>query len=142
MKKVMQQIHSIVLVLLMAVFFIPSCRGNGTGSGEPSAAGPGGIMIGMTREQVSQVMLDDLQVLQMTGKARNPYALEFLKGFDGNTLEVMYYYVMMEKGDNIVTEEELVPVILENGIIIGWGWDLLGKLTGRRPVAILLTGNP
>ncbi|UCG38350.1 MAG: DUF3192 domain-containing protein [bacterium] len=95
--------------------------------------GPGGIVVGMTREQVVQAMLQEVQALQMAGRVRNPYATLFIPGRDGETLEVMYYYVTMKKGDNVVTSDEMVPVILKGGRVAGWGWELLEELAGGRP---------
>ncbi len=79
-------------------------------------------------------MLEEVQALQMAGLVQNPYATRFVQGRDGNTLEVMYYYLRMAKGDNVVTEEELIPVILQDGVVVGWGWETLESMVGERPV--------
>ena len=46
----------------------------------------------------------------------------------------MYYYMGMKKGDNLVTENELVPVILKDNAVAGWGWETLEEMTGGRQV--------
>ena len=95
--------------------------------------GPGGVRVGMTRQEVVQAMLDEVQLLQMSGRVTNPYATRFVKNPDGESLEVMYYYMGMRKGDDLVTEEELVPVILKADSVVGWGWEALEEMVGSRP---------
>lgn len=87
----------------------------------------------MNRQEVIQVMLDDVQLLQMSGQVTNPYATRYLKNIDGESLEVMYYYTGMKKGDDLITDDELVPVILRYGSVVGWGWKTLEEMVGERP---------
>lgn len=95
--------------------------------------GPGGVRLGMSRHEVVQVMLDDVPLLQMSGKVMNPYAARYVEDIDGETLEIMYYYTGMKKGDNLVSEDELVPIILKGNAVIGWGWETLEEMVGGRP---------
>jgi hypothetical protein len=90
-------------------------------------------VLDMTRQEVVQTMLDEVQLLQMSGQVTNPYATRFVKNPDGESLEVMYYYMGMKKGDDLVTEEELLPVILKDNAVVGWGWEALEDMTGSRP---------
>ena len=78
-------------------------------------------------------MLDEVQQLQMSGRVTNPYATRFIKNVSGESLEVMYYYTGMKKGDDIVTEDELVPIILKDDSVVGWGWKMLEDMVGGRP---------
>jgi len=89
--------------------------------------------MGMTRSEVVQVMLDEVQLLQMSGQVTNPYATRFIRNIDGDPLEVMYYYMGMKKGDDLVTDDELVPIILMDNAVAGWGWAALEKMAGSRP---------
>lgn len=88
----------------------------------------------MTRPEVVQAMLDEVQLLQMSGQVTNPYATRFVRNINGESMEVMYYYTGMKKGDDLVTEEELMPIILIDNSVIGWGWEALEGMTGSRPV--------
>jgi hypothetical protein len=94
-----------------------------------TAAGPGGVALGMTRQEVIQAMLDDVQLLQMSGRVTNPYATRFINNINGESLEVMYYYTGMKEGDDLVSDEELVPVILKDNSVVGWGWETLEAMT-------------
>lgn len=87
----------------------------------------------MTRMEVVQVMLDEVRLLQMSGQPLNPYATRYVSNIHDEPLEIMYYYVGMEKPDDRVSEEELVPVILKDDSVVGWGWESLEAMTGMRP---------
>ena len=88
----------------------------------------------MTRPEVVQTMLDEVQLLQMSGQVTNPYATRYVRNIDGESMEVMYYYTGMKKGDDLVTEDELVPIILKSDAVTGWGWNTLEDLVGFRPI--------
>jgi len=124
--------YSIILVFLFVSLLI-GCSPGQPGSGSKPVSGPGGVTLGMTRQEVVQTMLDEVQLLQMSGQVTNPYATRFAKNPDGESLEVMYYYMGMKKGDDLVTEEELLPVILKDNAVVGWGWEALEDMTGSRP---------
>jgi len=113
---------------LLAVTLVGCSQGPPAGP----AAGPGGVMLGMTRQEVIQVMLDDVQQLQMSGMVTNPFKTRFFRNVDGATLEVMYYYTGMKRGDDRVTREEVTPVILKDDAVVGWGWEALQEMTGKR----------
>jgi hypothetical protein len=124
--------YLIALALVMVVGLIPSCDREHTLAPEVLIYGPGGIQVGMSREEVIQVMLRNVQVLQMMGGVRNPHAVEFVKDSRGKMLEVMYYYDGMKKADNLVTVDELVPIVLSEDIVVGWGWDYLEEFTAKK----------
>ena len=121
------------VLIIGAVLLLSGCGPKATGTGPDVSSGPGGVRLGMTRQEVVQAMLEEVQALQMAGLVQNPYATRFVQGRDGNTVEVMYYYLRMVRGDNVVTEEELIPVILQDGVVAGWGWEALEAKTGSRP---------
>ena len=87
----------------------------------------------MSRQEVIQAMLDEVQLLQMSGQVTNPFATRFVKDPDGESLEVMYYYMGMKRGDDKVSEDELVPIILKEDTVVGWGWEALEDMAGSRP---------
>jgi hypothetical protein len=124
--------YSIILVFLFTLLLI-GCSPGQQGSSSKPVSGPGGVTLGMTRQEVVQAMLDEVQLLQMSGQVTNPYATRFVKNPDGESLEVMYYYMGMKKGDDLVTEEELLPVILQDNAVVGWGWKALEEMAGSRP---------
>ena len=58
-------------------------------------------------------------------KVTNPYRVEALKGKDGHIHEVLYYYTDLKKDDGVITNDELTPIVLKDGEVVGWGWGYL-----------------
>jgi len=123
-----------VFFIFFLVFGLIACGGGRNSTETRALAAPGDVSLGMTRQDVLQAMLEEVQLLQMSGQVTNPYATRYLQNIDGESLEVMYYYTGMKKGDDLVTEEELVPVILKDNAVIGWGWESLEDMVGSKPV--------
>lgn len=61
---------------------------------------------------------------QQSFTINNPYRSEILQGKD-KTFEVLYYATDVKKDDNAITDDELTPLIFDNGKLIGWGWSFL-----------------
>ena len=55
----------------------------------------------------------------------NPYRSEILKGKNDKLFEVIYYVTDVKNDDNAITDDELTPLIFDNGKLIGWGWSFL-----------------
>lgn len=121
----------IPITAFMTIMMI-SCSTDPSGTGSGIKCGPGGVLMGMTRQEVIQVMHDEVQLLQMSGQPLNPYSTRYMNGLRDESLEVMYYYTGMKKPDDRVTGEELVPIILMDDAVVGWGWDVLEEMTGAR----------
>lgn len=98
----------------------------------PVSTGPGGVTVGMTRSEVQEIMLGEVQKLQMVGQVKNPYATEFRRGQEGQVYEVMFYYAELKTGDNQVSDDELMPVVLLDGKVVGWGWGFLNQVTSNQ----------
>ena len=116
-----------ILPVLICAATVWSCE-KGTPSTPAAAEGPGGITLGMDRSEVLQRMLEEVQALQMSGKVRNPYDRGFRSGPDGTLYEVMFYYTGLARGDNEVSDDELVPVLLVDGKVVGWGREEMARL--------------
>lgn len=54
----------------------------------------------------------------------NPYRSEVLQGKD-KTLEVIYYVTDDKNNDGAISDDELTPLVFDNGKLIGWGWSFL-----------------
>ena len=57
-------------------------------------------------------------------KVTNPYRSEILQGNE-KKLEVLYYYTDKKSSDDAITDDELTPLVFDNGELIGWGWSFL-----------------
>jgi hypothetical protein len=88
------------------------------------------LSVGMTKEQALAIMG------HKSGGGRfgeptvnSPYKSEILPGKD-KTFEVLYYYTDVEStvytaNPATITDDELTPLIFDNGKLIGWGTDFL-----------------
>lgn len=58
----------------------------------------------------------------------NPYRTESVTAKDGRRYEVLYYYTDLKQRDDKITDDELTPLIFENGKLVAWGRDALRRL--------------
>ena len=64
----------------------------------------------------------------------NPYRSETVTGQDGRTYEVLYYYSELKQRDDKITDDELTPLVFENGKLVGWGYPFLDRKVPPKPV--------
>ena len=87
------------------------------------------------------VDMEKAQVLEIMGNARaggqngeptinSPYKSEILQG-ENRTFEVVYYYTDIKNTlyNTVVTvnNEELTPLVFDQGRLIGWGWQFMNE---------------
>lgn len=96
------------------------------------------LSIGMSKNEVLNVMGTETKtakvVLHQYGnwaetpvenmKINNPYRSEILQSKD-KTFEVLYYVTDVRKSDINTSDDELTPLVFDNGKLIGWGWSFL-----------------
>ncbi len=64
----------------------------------------------------------------------NPYRSETLTDKDGKSYEILYYYSELKQRDDKVTDDELTPLVFEDGKLIGWGYPFLDQKVPPKPV--------
>ena len=57
----------------------------------------------------------------------NPYKTENLEK-NNKQYEVDYYLTHIDQADGTIADEELTPLVFENGRLVGKGWEFLNKL--------------
>jgi hypothetical protein len=57
----------------------------------------------------------------------NPYHAEMMQ-IPGRSIEVLYYVTNLRNSDCMIEEEDLTPLVFENGKLIGWGGHFLAGL--------------
>jgi hypothetical protein len=88
------------------------------------------LSVGMTKEQVTAVMGHKSGGGWFGEPTVNsPYKSEILQGKD-KTFEVLYYYtdvksVIYTANPATITDDELTPLVFDNGKLIGWGASFL-----------------
>ncbi|MFT5386938.1 MAG: hypothetical protein ACI9E5_000055 [Candidatus Omnitrophota bacterium] len=95
------------------------------------------VFIGMTKDEVKGVLGEKLRIgyLRSQGDDKvlkaitldSPYKSESFKGSTGS-YDVLYYYTHVKRADNIIAEDEMTPLVFEEGKLIGKGWDFLFRL--------------
>ena len=92
------------------------------------------LSIGMSKAEVLATMgtksIAKRDINLITTTINNPYRSEILQGKDA-TLEVIYYVTDVKKDDYAITDDELTPLVFDNGKLIGWGWSFLKDNTQK-----------
>ena len=92
------------------------------------------LSLGMSKNEVHQVMGNEPikanieaagVVIYGIQRINNPYRSETLKGKDGKNYAVLFYYTDVKNKDNAITDDELTPIVLLDGKLVGWGWSFL-----------------
>lgn len=92
------------------------------------------LAVGMSKNEVHQVMGNEtIRALAEQGarkefgmqRVNNPYRLETLKGKDGKSYQILFYYTDIKKVDGAITDDELTPIVLADDKVVGWGWGFL-----------------
>jgi len=102
------------------------------------------LKLGHTRLEVESIMGDAraggglpevlygrVQYLQ----ARNPMREERLLGTDGQEYEVLFYYTDLRERDDKITDDELTPIVLRGGKVVGIGYPFLQRVR-KAPTAL------
>ena len=105
----------------------------------PSLEGINKALPGMTQQEVKSLAGQDLVIgyAYQTGKPEdrasyktitvpNPYKTETVKRASKNYV-VEYYLTQIIQADGAVTDDELTPLIFENGRCVGKGWDFYNQ---------------
>ena len=85
------------------------------------------LSIGMTKAEVLDIMgtktvKDGFLYCNMT--INNPYRSEILQGKD-KTFEIIYYFTDEKGKPCTISDDDLTPLIFDNGKLIGWGQNFL-----------------
>ena len=82
------------------------------------------LSLGLSKSEVLQIM--GIETIKAGGdRITNPYRTETLKGEDRRIYEVLFYYTDFKKRDGAVSDDELTPLVIKDGKLIGWGWNFL-----------------
>jgi len=99
------------------------------------------LKVGQTRQQVLEEMGTEPQifnqgVFRSDGVVPNPYDSE--THLVGSTeIEVLYYVTNVQNKDGVITNDELTPLVLVDGILVGWGWTYLQTFTDDNDLVLI-----
>jgi len=86
------------------------------------------LKVGMTRAQVVEVMGDEQwdDVKGGFDVMSNPYETASYSSGHGDPIEVLYYYTTFHRWSGTAPKpKHLTPVVLTNGVLVGWGHEFL-----------------
>ncbi len=119
--------------LSIAVLFLAACANPFAVMRDANRAALASVDIGMNKSQVQSIM-GNRSAEERGEKYENPYKRETIRGTDGISHEVIYYYTQ-QIGDKPI-ETGLSPVVLLDGKVVGVGWGFLDSLTGSSTTTI------
>ena len=99
------------------------------------------LEVGQTQQQVLEEMGTEPQifnqgVFRSDGVVPNPYDSE--THLVGSTeIEVLYYVTNVQNKDGVITNDELTPLVLVDGILVGWGWTYLQTFTDDNDLVLI-----
>jgi len=95
------------------------------------------IKTGMSLQEVQEILNSNENIIGYKKKSntetfekiviKNPYRSEFIYSGDDQYL-INYYFTGVKNPDGIISDEELIPVIFKDKIVIGKGQDYLFNL--------------
>ncbi len=96
------------------------------------------ISIGMSMDQVKSLIGDEItvgftvkeegQTSQLTVKSLQKEETLSVQGF---SYQVLYYFTYIVHPDDQITDDELTPLVFENGILIAKTWDDFNKIKSK-----------
>jgi len=91
---------------------------------------------GITRDEATKLMGTEgksrclrenrLGICMSSEVVSNPYRATGVQN-EGRTYEILYYWTDVKPQDGTITDDELTPLIFENGKLIGWGQDVFSS---------------
>jgi len=105
MKTRISTIAAVLLAALCLAACFGGCAGTPWGIVARNKENSRNLRVGMTKEEVLGIMGEPIR----DEKFCEP--------------DIWYYYIEMVWGDGLVTEDECLPLIFDNGKLIGWGND-------------------
>ncbi|MFC1699919.1 DUF3192 domain-containing protein [Candidatus Omnitrophota bacterium] len=98
------------------------------------------ISIGMTKQEVLDTMgTKTTNAYDSAGSLseviNNPYKTETLRSKD-KTFEVLYYYTEIKSADGAINDDELTPLVFDEGKLLGWGWSFFEDTTQKYQIKV------
>jgi hypothetical protein len=129
-----------VMFVVALTFLLAGCAATLHKAIAPNRESLKKLNIGMTKDEVLGVMGTKafvsggfVQILgfgqepEKTLVINNPYRSEIL-ALNDKKLEVIYYVTDVKKDDGAISDDELTPLVFEDGKLIGWGQVFLKEI--------------
>ena len=107
------------------------------------------LSVGMTKDEVlaimgtgtietyrKQIREMDTDEVYRDETITQPYRNELIETSAGEPVELLWYYTDRKKADGVLSDDELTPLILQEGHLVGWGWSFLSQNVERYNITI------
>jgi len=115
-----------IILVLMAALFITGCATMSDRTLVSNSKSLNNLSLGMSKEEVLKIMGTE-PVTSEGQSVDNPYRRDIFKG-SSNTYEILYYVSDVKINDGSISDNELTPIVLLDGKLVGWGWDFVQTL--------------
>ena len=85
---------------------------------------------GITKSDVLKIMGTETISAKYGNVITNPYRTEMYRA-GGHTFELIFYYTDKKKSDGAITDDELMPIVILDGKLDGWGWSYWNNLVQK-----------
>ncbi len=120
-------------ISLIAGFLLAGCANPYAIMRDGNRAALAKVDVGMSKSQVESTM--GSRSAEGDGERyENPYKRETIRGTDGQSHDVLYYYTQ-QIGERPI-ETGLTPVVFHEGRVIGIGWGYLDGIAGASTTTI------
>ncbi|MCU0651813.1 MAG: DUF3192 domain-containing protein [Candidatus Omnitrophica bacterium] len=115
-----------IIYLLTVFVFIAGCATMTDRTLVSNSKSLNSLSLGMPRAEVLKIMGTE-PVMSEGQSVDNPYRTDIFKGAN-KTYEILYYVSDVKINDGSISDNELTPVVLLDGKLVGWGWDFVQTL--------------
>jgi hypothetical protein len=75
----------------------------------------------------SKEISKEVRALYRSERITNPFRTETSRTANGAQIEILLYYTDILEVDGAITDDELTPIVIEDGVLAGWGWVFLDQ---------------
>ena len=94
-----------------------------------------GLSAGMSKQEVLSLM-GTKTVRSGDGTiVTNPHRTEMYRA-KNSVFELLLYYTEIKKSDGAITDDELIPLVLKDGKLDGWGWSYWENVTQKLEIRV------
>jgi hypothetical protein len=79
------------------------------------------LSVGISKQEVLEIMGTETIRADNATIITNPYRTEMYRTGD-SVFELVLYYTDLQKADGAITDDELTPIVVKDGVVDGWGW--------------------
>ena len=121
----------ILLVMLAMVALIGCAAATLKEIGDTTTVKLATVETGMTSDEVQTIMGTTMVEAKRGQMVPCPYRDDTTITSDGRNVDILYYYTgnvdLETERDHVIQYEELTPIVLEKGVVIGGGWIYLQR---------------